>query len=84
MTTEDDMAWVEFTADFDWDLTPRVTTAYKAGARLSVKRACADAAKAAGKAVDIATPARAARPTAAESGRPGDDDGRDAAATVTA
>jgi hypothetical protein len=46
------MPWVDFTADFDWDVKPNVTIAYKGGTRVLVSRAIADAAKAAGKVAD--------------------------------
>lgn len=53
------MAWVRFTADFDWKPTPRSVIAYKAGHELSVTKRCADAAVAAGKAEAVPTPSRA-------------------------
>ena len=46
--------WVRFTGDFDFSPAAhggRSTTAYKAGMELNVTRECADAAKAAGKAI---------------------------------
>lgn len=55
------MAWVRFTADFDWTPPERrtVTVAYKAAEKpMNVTRACAAAAKAAGKAVGVAAPKR--------------------------
>ena len=47
------MAKVRFTGDFDWKPSPQVTLAFRAGQEHSVTRACATAAKAAGKAVEI-------------------------------
>ena len=44
------MARVRFIADFDFKPTRRVTVAYVAGMEMTVKRACADQAIAAGKA----------------------------------
>jgi len=53
------MPWVEFTENFNW--TPandrRRTTAYKAGHRALITRACAE--RAAGKFVRIRAPSRA-------------------------
>lgn len=45
------MAWVRFTADYDWSPRYGVTIAYKAGMTLNVTAACATLAIAAGKAV---------------------------------
>ena len=48
------MAWVRFTADFDFSPAAfggRSTTAYKAGMVVNVTRECADMAVRAGKAV---------------------------------
>lgn len=57
------MAWVEFTAPFDF--TPKanraVTIAYPAGHRGSVTAECARAAIAKGRAKRIRTPTRAQR-----------------------
>lgn len=47
------MARVRFTGDFDWPVHARSLIAYKAGHELTVKRACADAAIAAGKAEEL-------------------------------
>ncbi len=51
---------VKFTEDFDWvpPEAPRSCVAYKAGWSGSVRRACGEAAIAAGRAVKIATPRR--------------------------
>jgi hypothetical protein len=48
------MAHVRFSRDFDWSPRPRVIIAYKAGEKpLVVRRACADAAIAAGAATEV-------------------------------
>ncbi|TWF53262.1 hypothetical protein [Neorhizobium alkalisoli] len=52
------MAWVRFTEDFDFRPTRSSLIAYRAGMQLSVRRACADQAIAAGKAVTVKAPAR--------------------------
>jgi hypothetical protein len=46
------MARVRFTEDFDYKPKSQVTIAYKAGTEKTVRRECADAAIAAGKAVE--------------------------------
>jgi hypothetical protein len=56
---DDDMAWVRFTDDFDYEpseMNGRSTIAYKSGMVLSVRRECADQAKFAGKATELPTP----------------------------
>lgn len=58
MTKDKTMARVTFTADFDYKPTPRVLFAYKAGDIKTVKRDCADAAIAAGRAVEVKAPRR--------------------------
>ncbi len=45
------MPRVRFTQNFNYDITPAVTRAYKAGWEGVVKRDCADKAVAAGRAV---------------------------------
>lgn len=47
------MAWVRFTADYDWSPRYGVTIAYKEGMTLNVPSACATLAIAAGKAVRL-------------------------------
>lgn len=56
------MARVRFLRDFDYRPSdrPRVVVAYKADMELTVKRECADAALAAGAAVEVPAPARPA------------------------
>lgn len=49
------MAWVRFSANFNW-VQPGFTIAYKAGMALNVTRACADEAIRKGVAVKVATP----------------------------
>lgn len=44
---------VRFTSNFNYAPTPQVTTAYKAGMEMTVKRECAEQAIAAGKAVEV-------------------------------
>lgn len=53
------MAWVRFTADFDWPPLSAAHTAYKAGMRCNVVRECLRAAKAAGAAEPIKAPCKA-------------------------
>lgn len=67
------MAWVRFTADFDFKPKPTVTIAYREGHVLNVTSACAAKAIAAGKAVRMKKPSKAAAPVEVE-----DDDGRTA------
>lgn len=50
------MAWLRFTADFDFKPKPAVTLAYKAGQEKLVTTPCAAAAVAAGKAERIRKP----------------------------
>lgn len=45
------MAWVKFTADYDYKPHSQATIGYRAGMVLSVKQDCADKAVASGKAV---------------------------------
>jgi hypothetical protein len=52
------MTHVRFTENFDWSPKPHVLIAYKAGESHTVKRECAEAAIAAGKAVKEPTPRR--------------------------
>lgn len=52
------MAWVRFTEDFDFRPTRNSLVAYQAGMQLSVRRACADQAIAANKAVMVKAPSR--------------------------
>ncbi len=52
------MAYVRFTADFDYRPVRAVVIAYKAGMEETVKRDCARKAIAAGKAVEIPNPPR--------------------------
>lgn len=52
------MAWVRFTANFDYHPRPRVTIAYKTGMALRVKRDCANQAIALGRAEEVPTPPR--------------------------
>lgn len=47
------MAKVLFTHDFDYKPTPQVTIGYRAGMKKTVKRACAEQAIAARKAVSL-------------------------------
>ena len=58
MDGDDDVARIRFTDDFDWHPTPRTTIAYLSGMEVPVKRACCDAAVAAGKGVEVSTPNR--------------------------
>jgi hypothetical protein len=58
MTKDPTMARVTFTQDFDYKPTPRLLYAYKAGSTCTVKRECADAAIAAGKAFERKPPSR--------------------------
>ena len=51
------MAWLRFVDNFNW-VQPGFTIAYKAGMIQNVTRACADEARAAGKAVKAPTPKR--------------------------
>jgi hypothetical protein len=57
------MAHVRFTRDYDYHPTRHVWIAYKAGQSYSVKRECADAAIAAGAAVEEDAPSKAHRKT---------------------
>lgn len=52
------MAWVRFTADFDFAVKPNYVIAYKAGQTLLVKRECADQAIRATKAVKVEPPGK--------------------------
>lgn len=56
------MPWVEFTENFNWTRANdrRQTTAYKAGHKVLITRACAE--KAAGKFIPTRPPSRAERP----------------------
>lgn len=56
------MARVRFTKDFDYKPKSQVTIGYKAGTEMTVRRECADAAIAAGKAVEIDGEGREAAP----------------------
>jgi hypothetical protein len=47
------MARVKFTEDFDYKPKSQATIAYLAGMEMTVRRECADAAIAAGKAVEV-------------------------------
>lgn len=47
------MARVRFTHDFDYKPKSQVTIGYKADTEMTVRRECADAAIAAGKAVEV-------------------------------
>lgn len=47
------MAWVRFTADFDFKATPQSTIAYKAGMKLNVPQRCASIAVLARKAARL-------------------------------
>lgn len=47
------MAWVRFTADFNWKPKPQVTIAYRSGQIANVTRDCAAAAVAKGRAVRV-------------------------------
>ncbi|WP_309086461.1 hypothetical protein [Chelativorans sp.] len=47
------MARVRFKEDFDYRPNRLTTVAYKAGMELTVRRECADAAVAAGKAIEL-------------------------------
>jgi hypothetical protein len=47
------MARVRFTEDFDYKPKTQVTIGYRAGMDMTVRRECADAAIAAGKAVEV-------------------------------
>jgi hypothetical protein len=53
------MAWVRFTADFDWPPLSAAHTAYKAGMRCNVPRDCLRDAKAAGVAEPMPAPPKA-------------------------
>jgi hypothetical protein len=63
------MAWIRFSADFDWPPRAPEHTAYKAGMRCNVPRACRAAALAAGagEAIEARLPRRR---RAAEGGAP--------------
>ncbi len=50
------MPWVRFTEDFDWWPSPQVTIAYRKDTVMNVTRRCAEAAKAAEKAVGTSRP----------------------------
>jgi len=63
------MARVRFTEDFSYKPVRRITIDYKAGQEVSVKRDCADAAIAAGKAIEIKARARS---EAEDDGKPMD------------
>jgi hypothetical protein len=52
------MAWIRFSADFDWPPRAPEHTAYKAGMRCNVPRACRAAALAAGAGEPIEAPTR--------------------------
>lgn len=60
------MARVRFTYDFDYRPTRMSTIAYKAGMELTVRRECADAAIAKGKAIEIDPPRKIENPEAVE------------------
>lgn len=68
------MAWVRFTADFDFKPKPTVTLAYLAGQVRNVPRACADLAVAKSKATRMKRPSRNSEPAEVSD----DDDGRPA------
>ncbi|MBP2459589.1 MULTISPECIES: hypothetical protein [unclassified Rhizobium] len=56
------MARVRFTKDFDYKPKSQVTIGYKADTEMTVRRECADAAIAAGKAVEVDGEGRDASP----------------------
>lgn len=58
MSEDPTMARVTFRKDFDYKPTSRKLFAYKAGQTLTVKRECAEAAIAAGKAFERKPPSR--------------------------
>ncbi len=64
------MAWVRFTADFDYHPRPRVTIAYKTGMVMRVKRDCANQATALGRAVEMPPPSRHQDPLHADDAAP--------------
>lgn len=67
------MARVRFTDDYDYKPTVQSTIAYKAGMEMTVRQECAAAAVAAGKAVLLDKPKRAApakRPVKAKTAVP--------------
>ncbi|MFI0844428.1 hypothetical protein [Mesorhizobium sp. IMUNJ 23232] len=65
------MAWVRFTADFDFKPKPSVTLAFLAGQERSVTRECAALAVERGKAVRLRKPSKDAKPVEVD-----DDPGR--------
>lgn len=67
------MAWVRFTANFDFKPIKMQTTAYLAGMVANVTTRCAAEAVAAGKAVRLKKPSKAAEPIEVS-----DDDSRQA------
>ncbi|EJL57964.1 hypothetical protein PMI09_00669 [Rhizobium sp. CF122] len=67
------MARVRFSSDFDFKPTKRVTVAYIAGMEVTVKRACADQAIAAGKAEEM-LPRRST--VTQQIGNPDEDEGK--------